>query len=245
MNSFDTYSFNNREKLFIAIVYIIVSITIALLFYKSLTACVLSAFLIPFVLNKIKAYKIEIRRKRLMEEFKDFLFSIASLIGARNSLRKSIQETVEVIHGIYGKDSVLKGELMEMHIKMEYMDDVEVLKEFAQKTGIEDVYDFAQIYETCKYTGANMIAAITMASNVIIEKMTIEKEIYEIIHRKKKEGYIILIMPIAVLLLLNICAADYISVLYNNLEGKIIMTLVIFSYVIIYKLIERITDIRI
>jgi len=75
--------------------------------------------------------------------------------------------------------------------------------------------------------------------------MTIENEIKEIINRKKKEGFIILIMPMAVLLFLNICATDYIQILYNNARGNIIMTIVLIGYLLVYKLIENITKMEV
>ena len=245
MIDYSKYEFSKTEIAFIIFIYSIISSIVALMFYHNPKFSIVMIVFMPLVFRKFREYKINERRKLLIIEFKDLLFNLASCMGARNSLRYSIKESIDVIASIYGNNSVLKEELKYMYKRMEYEDDVIVLRDFANRTRIEDVYDFVQIYETCKYTGANMVIAINKASNVIIEKMTIENEIKEIINRKKKEGFIILIMPMAVLLFLNICATDYIQILYNNARGNIIMTIVLIGYLLVYKLIENITKMEV
>ena len=75
--------------------------------------------------------------------------------------------------------------------------------------------------------------------------MTIEREVREIIRRKKSEGMIIFIMPVLVILFLNLCAPDYIAPLYETLIGRLIMTAVIVSDIGIYSLIQKIMIIEI
>ena len=57
--------------------------------------------------------------------------------------------------------------------------DVLVLEEMADASGLEDVSDFVTIYAICKSSGASLINALNKAAGVIMEKMSIEKEIQE------------------------------------------------------------------
>jgi tight adherence protein B len=123
--------------------------------------------------------------------------------------------------------------------------DVTVLTDLAAASGIEDVYDFVTVYSICKTTGANLVTALSKAASVIIDKMTIEREIDELVRRKKNEGMIIFIMPAVVILFLNLCAPDYIAPLYETLAGRLIMTVVIISAAGIYGIIQKITQISI
>ena len=120
-----------------------------------------------------------------------------------------------------------------------------VLMDLAEASGEDDVYDFVTIYSICKTTGASLIIALSRAASVIIDKMTIEREVKEIIRRKKSEGLIIFAMPVLIILFLNLCAPDYIAPLYETLPGRLIMTGVIVSDVGIYSLIQKIMIIEI
>jgi tight adherence protein B len=193
----------------------------------------------------VSDYFIEKRRKELLEQFKDLLFNLATALSTKASMQEAIGDSKEKIMQIYGDKSVLYVELDYIYKKMMQEDDIEVLKDFARRARIDDIYDFVQIYASCKYTGANLIFAMNKAASVIIDKMTIEKEIFEMIRRKKYEGMVILLMPVIILFLLNISAADYVLILYTSIYGKLLMTAVLVSYVGIYELIERITKVRV
>ena len=101
------------------------------------------------------------------------------------------------------------------------------------------------IYSICKTTGASLIIALSRAASVIIDKMTIEREVEELVKRKKSEGMIIFVMPVIVILFLNLCAPDYIAPMYETLAGRIIMTGVIISTAGIYSIIQKIVKIDI
>ena len=123
--------------------------------------------------------------------------------------------------------------------------DVTVLMDLAMASGTEDVYDFVTIYSICKSTGASLIVALSKAASVIIDKMTIDREVQELVRRKKGEGMVIFLMPVAVILFLNIFAPDYISPLYETMAGRIIMTAVVGGAAGIYSMIQKIVRIEI
>ena len=67
----------------------------------------------------------------------------------------------------------------------------------------------------------------------------------ELVRRKKGEGMVIFLMPVAVILFLNIFAPDYISPLYETMAGRIIMTAVVGGAAGIYSMIQKIVRIEI
>ena len=123
--------------------------------------------------------------------------------------------------------------------------DISVLKDLSGSSGLEDIHDFVTIYSICKSTGASLITALNKAAGVIMEKMSIEREIEELIRRKESEGIVSFAMPAIIILFLNLTAPDYIAPLYETLIGRIIMTAVIAANIGIYTLIERITNVEI
>ena len=140
-----------------------------------------------------------------MAEFKDFLFMASTSIGAGRSMKDAIAESIPSLRNIYGEKSILAGDLTKAHERMEKggENDISVLQDLSEASGIEDVHDFVTIYSICKATGASLITALNKAASVIMEKMSIDREIEELIRRKESEGLIIFAMPALIILFLN------------------------------------------
>ncbi len=96
-----------------------------------------------------------------------------------------------------------------------------------------------------KTTGASLITALGKAAGVIMEKMSIDREIEELVRRKESEGIVIFAMPALIILFLNLTAPDYIAPLYETVAGRVIMTAVLASNIGIYAMIQRITNVEI
>ena len=117
-----------------------------------------------------------------MTEFKDFLFMASTAIGAGRSMKDAIAEAIPSLKNIHGSRSVLVRDLEKAYERMETggENDINVLRDMAEMTGLEDVHDFVTIYSICKLTGASLITALNKAAAVIMEKMSIDREIEEL-----------------------------------------------------------------
>jgi tight adherence protein B len=162
-------------------------------------------------------------------------------------MKDAISESVPSLLNIYGKRSILAADLSKAYERMETggENDVSVLRDLADASGLEDVKDFVTIYSICKTTGASLITALGKAAGVIMEKMSIDREIEELIKRKESEGMVIFVMPEIIILFLNITAPDYIAPPYETVAGRIIMTAVCASSIGIYAMIRRIVSVEI
>ena len=132
-----------------------------------------------------------------------------------------------------------------MNIAENNVVDIEVWDDFAKRSGMEDIENFARTYSTCKETGGNIIKAVGDACEVISEKISISKEIKAITNQKKVEGRIILIMPIVVLTLLNLFAYDYIAPMYTSSSGRVMMGVALGLLIVAVYMVEKITRIRV
>ena len=247
MTDLGKYEFNKRETVLFYSALAAAGLGIAYLLYRNL---LFSVVIIPFT-GKIKSFVteeiIKRRRRRYMAEFKDFLFMTSTAIGAGRSMKDAIGEAIPSISNIYGAGSVLAGDLAMAYERMEKggENDVAVLNDLADASGLEDVHDFVTIYSICKITGASLITALNKAAGVIMEKMTIDREIEELVRRKEGEGLVIFVMPAAIILFLNLTSPDYIAPLYETIAGRLIMTAVAASNIGIYAMIQRITNVEI
>jgi tight adherence protein B len=247
MTDLRTYELSRTDNSIIILSSALAGLVISYLMYRNVLFSVVIVPLIPRIRSAVQASLAERRRQRYMDEFKDFLFMVSTSIGAGRSMKDAIAESIPSLTSIHGSRCVLAGELSKAYERMEVgrENDVTVLMDLAAASGSEDVYDFVTIYSICKTTGASLITALSRAASVIIDKMTIEREVQELVKRKKSEGMIIFVMPVIVILFLNLCAPDYIAPLYETLAGRLIMTGVIISIAGIYSIIQKIVKIEI
>ena len=247
MTDLRTYSLNEKERAVFYIAIFISGVTLSMLIYRNALFVVI---LIPFV-SKVQTLveeQIAVRRKRkYLTEFKDFLFMASTAIAAGRSMKDAIGESITSLANIHGKGAVLVNDLVKAHERMETgrENDVAVLEELANASGLEDVSDFVTIYAICKTSGASLITALNKAAGVIMEKMSIEKEIDELVKRKENEGFVILITPAIVLIFLNVFAPDYIAPMYETLAGRLIMSMTAFATAGVYVMIRKITSVEI
>lgn len=247
MTELNRYEFSKRENIALYSGIFAAGLVISYLMYRNL---LFAAVIIPFS-GRIKGFVREIiikdRRRRYMSEFKDFLFMVSTAVGAGRSMKDAVSEAIPSLKSIYGNRSVLTKDLILAYERMDKggENDVRVLNDLAGASGLEDVQDFVTVYSICKETGADLISALNKAASVIMDKMSIEREIDEIVRRKEKEGLVIFAMPALIILFLNITAPDYISPLYETIAGRIIMTAVTASSIGIYAMIQRITNVEI
>ncbi len=246
MTNLREYKLSKAENIAFAVGLALSGVILSLLFYSNILFAVVILPFAGILKETLEELIAEKRRRDFMLQFKDFLFTAATAIGAGRSMKDAISESIPTIKEIYGESAILATELEKVHSRIELGEnDVNVLMELALTSGVEDVIDFVNIYAICKASGANLIKALNRAASVIIDKMTIEREVQEISLRKEKEGLVLLVMPVAVIVFLNLCSPEYIAPLYETLAGRLIMTLVIAGNIGVYMIIRRITNIEI
>ncbi len=247
MTDLKDYQFSKKENVMFYCSLVVSGLIVSYLMYRNI---IFAVVIIPFS-GRIKSFvtenMIRKRKRTYMAEFKDFLFMASTAIGAGRSMKDAIAESIPSLKNIYGNKTILTKDLEKAYERMNIggENDISVLKDLAESSGLEDVHDFVTVYSICKTTGASLISALNKAAGVIMEKMSIEREIEELVRRKESEGFVIFAMPAAIILFLNLTAPDYIAPLYETLIGRIIMTAVIASNIGIYTLIERITNVEI
>ena len=119
------------------------------------------------------------------------------------------------------------------------------LIEFADRTGIEDIKYFAQVFKYAKRSGGDLIAIIKNISNTVREKIEVESEIQTIISGKKMEQKVMSMMPFGMILYLRMTSPDFISPLYGNVLGIIVMSMCLIVYMAAAYVSRRIVDINV
>lgn len=208
-----------------ALLYFALICSISILFYDSAIPVL---FLLPFEGMMIKDRRNkqkEKRGKRLVLEFREMIFSLAGNMEAGYSLEKACYAVYDEMKNLYQGNSYIEEELLHIIHGMEMNENIEGLfLDFGERSGERDIYEFAQVVAVAKKSGGNLIRIIKKTANTIGEKMEVENEIDTSITAKRLEQRIMSLMPFGIIAYLRFANQGYMDVLYENITGKIVMT---------------------
>ena len=207
----------------------------AYVFYDSFGAALI---LIPagiFYMRDCIADLSEKKEREFLGQFKDSIQAVAAGLKAGYSVENAIRGAGRDIEPLYGPDKRICREfsLMTRQLDMN-MSTGAVLDEFAGRTGQEDVEDFVNVFTAAKKSGGDSITIIRNAVRIISEKIDTEKEIQTMIASKKFEFEIMCAVPFAIILYMKLTFREFLSILYGNTAGVIIMTICLIVYIAAY-----------
>lgn len=247
IRDYSVYEFSMKEKIIFYLAGYLCIFTVVYLFYHSIIASLISGVLVHFVMPYVKGHMAHKRMDALNMQFKDMLYSLSASVASGRQMEEALIEAEENLSSIYKSTEPIMKELKHMRISIleNKESDKPLLKDFAERTKCEDINDFVQVYVTCRNMGGDIEKMIEQTSEVLTQKMTIERDIKVLMSQKKMEGRLISAMPPAMLLALNIFSSSYISVLYETIAGRLIMTAALAVTVYGIYLMERISQIKI
>ena len=132
---------------------------VSMLFYRNM----IPTFVIGSIAGMmgIRQEKKQIRAKEQKEmtmQFRDGLQGIASALSAGYAIENAFMESRKDLMLLYGKDSLLAKEFLWIDQQISMNQPIEkILYQFARKWNIEDISSFAQIFQTAKITGCDLI----------------------------------------------------------------------------------------
>lgn len=235
------------EKIYFCLFISAVGLVVGWIFYDSLVIGGLITILLYPLEKEYKRYLKMKREQELLLQFKDFLYSLSSTASSGRSIGQGIRESYLFWKGTYTDDDYIMVELKMFIEKMEKSnaEEVYLLEDFAARSGLKDIEDMAMICKVCKRTGSNLAKALQEASNIIGDKIALERELRSIMIQKRFEGYIIAIAPLLLTAMIKIMSPGYLLPLSESNTGRLISTIALTLIVIAWIYIERINRIEI
>lgn len=244
---YEIYRMNKKEKYWALFQSALILFIAAYVFYQNIGLSLLFSGLSVFSEKLFQDRLIRKRRTELCEQFKDALYSISSSISAGRQMPYAIKEAIINLGLLYSQEAYMLKEFKfmvkrfeETHESME-----EIFKDFAFRTGVEDIMNFADIYVTSRESGGDLETIIRKTSETIIEKINIKREIHTLIAQKKYEARILTAMPFIVILFLTFVSPGYLNEMYTTLIGRVVMTIGLLAIGVSYKWSSKITDIEV
>lgn len=244
---YNTYTMATKERILYFFAAAVVIYIIGFIFYHSF---LLSLLLTPFAMlypNIRTKEIIEARKNDLNLQFKDMLYSLSSSLSAGKSVEVSFKESLKDLSILYpNPDTFIIREVEYIVRKVEMNETIEsALEDFAERSHLEDIQNFSDVFKTCKRTGGNLVEVIKNASNIINDKIDIKLEINTMLSSKKFEQKILTFMPVFLIVVLSVSTADYMQPVFNELGGRVVMTVAVFFIVAGYFIAKKIMNIKV
>lgn len=247
IRDYSVYELSRKEQLFFYSVGYICIFTVVYLFYRSMILSVLSGILVHWGMPYVKE-RMAVRRMNILNvQFKDMLYSLSASVASGRQMEEALIVAEEDLALMYGEDQPIMKELRHMRVSMiqNKESDKVLLKDFAFRSKSEDINNFVQVYVACRNMGGNLEKIIGHTTEILTDKMNIDREIKAITSQKKVEGRIISLIPLIMLLILNLFSYSYIAPLYTSITGRMIMTAALAVIFYGVYLMEKISEIEV
>ncbi len=246
IENYNSYHFSLKEFIRYLLQGMVIVIIIGELFYQSFIGMLILSPIIYFYLKEKKKTLIKLRKWKLNLEFKDGIASLSAALGAGYSAEHAFEEALKDLSLIYPKNSLIILEFsyilnqIRMNITVE-----KTLSSLGERSGIEDILSFAEVFTTAKRSGGDLIQVIRSTSSTISDKLEVKREILTMITAKKYEADMMKIIPLGMIGYLTVSSPGFLDPLYHNLLGVIIMTLLFIVYLGAYLAVEKIIAIEV
>lgn len=245
MTNYKEYHAKGNERRKLLLTGLLLSSTLAVLFYKSVVAVVLFS---PFAWVYLKYREKILMKKRKWEfnqQFKQGIMALSAALNAGYSIENSFHESTKDLALMYGEDADIMREFSQITKQISMNKTVEeCLGELAERSGIEDVENFAEIFQTAKRTGGDIMKIIQQTGKNIGERIEIQREMETLIAQKKMEANIMSVVPLGIILYMWVASPGFLDRLYHNVFGCMLMTVVLIVYLLSYLLMKKIVDIQ-
>ncbi|MBR2122014.1 MAG: type II secretion system F family protein [Lachnospiraceae bacterium] len=221
-------------------------VLLALFFYRSFLAAV---FLLPLlfpILKRRKRIREQKRRRQLTVSFREVMNSLTASLKAGYSAENAFRDAYSDMVMLFGRTSPIAQELYRINTGLDANIPVErLLTSFAERTKVEEITEFAEVFSIAKRSGGNMAGILERTSGLIRSRLETEEEIGVMISAKKMEQKIMDVVPFGIVVYIGATSRGFFDTLYHNPAGIAVMTACMCVYLAAFAMSEKIVEIRI
>lgn len=188
------------------------------LFLVLLPACLAYPLLLRGTLKK---KRLEILRL----QFKDAILAVASGLNAGYSVENSFALALKEAERVYGSGAMICEEirLLLAKVRMNGTFD-EALEDFAERSGIDDIRSFAEVFLAARKSGGELMKIISKTAEIIGEKIRIREDILTATASRRMEQKLMSAMPALIVFYIDFSSPGFFDVLYETAPGRLLMT---------------------
>ncbi len=241
-----TYTLNAKENLLWVLSASAATGLVSWLFYQSLYAMAGQVPLLFLTRRFLCRYRLGKRRQEMLYQFGEMLQMMYASLKAGCSVENAFIQALKEYANLYGEKDIMALEFCNISHRMMLNEPLEQLMEdFAQRSGVEEIVSFSQVFAFAKRSGGDMREIFQGTVKKIRQKAEVEREIATVITAKKTEQRIMDLVPFGILFYVGMTSPEFLAPLYHNPLGVMAMTICLFVYAGAFFLAEKILDIQI
>lgn len=208
---------------------------LAAFFYRSIWAVLPLSPLGAVCFCRMQSERGRRQREELAGQFRECILAAAASLQAGYSVENAFLECERDMVQMFGQDALICGELklirrgLNINISLE-----ELLTDLGDRSGCEEIVQFAEVFSIAKRNGGNMAEIISSSSELIGRKIELRRELDVLLGGKRMELMIMKVMPFFVLFYMEVTNSGYFDMLYHNWKGVLIMTGCLAVYIAAY-----------
>lgn len=186
------------------------------------------------------------RLEQLNQEFKEGAMVLAGALAAGYSVENAFSNSLRELKLLYGEQSLIGREFAYLCEQMGMNRPVEqVLWEFGQRSGLEDIQNFAEVFSVAKRSGGDLVSILNHTAQVIADKSQVREEIRTMTASKQFEQRIMNLIPFLIVFYVDMTSPGFFGMMYATAVGRVIMTVCLAVYGAAYWMAGRILDIHV
>lgn len=218
--------------------------TIATYFSNLVIFCIAGGIVGKIFMPVIREKLRKKRLNKLKMQFRDFLAAFATSLSSGMNVNDSLVNAYNDLKLQYSQEALITIEVGELVNGIQNNINIEdMLRDFGERTGVDDILNFSIVFDTCYRTGGNLKNIIQRTTAIISEKMVIAEEIETKITSNKTQMLAMNIMPIVIMVLMKTMSPEFAESFASGL-GVIAVTVAIGIFIGAYAVGQKIMDIK-
>ncbi|MGM9603109.1 MAG: type II secretion system F family protein [Faecousia sp.] len=262
MLNYKTYVMGKAEKIVVTLFIFVIGGIVGLIFYGNLfmsdghatTAThisnavvftIVGIFATKLVFPIYAKSRLEKRSSILKQQFRGMLEALSSSFSTGSNVQNAFASALEDMKLQYGEKDYIVVEMEEIINGTRQNIGIEVmLKDFAERSGNEDIMSFADVFEICYRKGGDINFAIQRTHSVISDKMAVADEIETKLTSNKMQHNVMSLMPIALVAMLRLTNESF-ATNFATPTGVLANTAAIVIFVCAYIYGNKIVEIKV
>lgn len=185
------------------------------------------------------------QRKQLSVQFRDMLDGITTSLGAGNNILNSFNAVYNDLKIQYDEGAYIIKEIEIILSGIQSNFTIEdLLEDFGNRSGIDDISSFANVFKICYRKGGNIQEVIQSTHSILSQKMTIQEDIETTVSGSKMDQMIMVILPIALVGIIKVMSPDF-AANFVTVTGLISTTIAVGLFIAAYYIGKSIMKIKV
>ncbi len=243
---YGTYEFTRRELIVNILAYIGLDLLVSWLFFHSVpVAAIFLPGMILFLRERKKSL-LEKRKREMLKQFTTGMQLTGASLQAGYAVENAFREALPELSKIYPPDSFIIKEFMHINSQIANSVPVEsILMDMSRRCHIDDIRNFAEVFQTAKRSGGDLILIIRNTVSDIQEKAETREQIEADISGKILEQNIMSFIPILIIGYVDLTSPEFLSVCYSTVPGRLTMCICLFIYFLAFLWGRKVMNIKV